>query len=188
MGWEIKMFQWDRLRPTELRQWESPGLGYVFCKQGKTFLIMLKQHYPMDSLEEILFLRGAHTCGGQRLMSIAFLSLHLLSWDRASHCVAWASQIWLQCLAIKLLEPSCLPRVKITNTHHHSHLFTQGLGTWTQNLVLLWQALCGLSHLSKKLKLHRKTPASRCLFVWLSTIFAWSVENIFSDWCSRCFS
>lgn len=55
MKGEIKMFLGDRLRPTELRQWESPGLGYIFCKQGKTFLIMLKQYYPMDSLEEFSF-------------------------------------------------------------------------------------------------------------------------------------
>lgn len=49
------MFIWDRLRPTELRQWGSQGLVYIFCKQGKTFLIILKQYYPMDSLEEFSF-------------------------------------------------------------------------------------------------------------------------------------
>lgn len=102
-------------------------------------------------------------------MSIAFLSLHLLSWDRASHCVAWASQIWLECLAIKLLGPSCLvfpERRSQTHTTIPSFLH-RGWGPELRTSCLcaspLWTEPSPRIF-SRKLKVRRKTPASRCLF------------------------
>lgn len=134
------MFLWDRLRPTELRQWESPGLGYIFCKQGKTFLIMLKQYYPVDSLEE--FSLGGVWCA------------HMWRSEVNVNCLPQSPPSFLRqglslcCLGLTDLARvsghqasgtllSRLPRAKITNTHYHSQLFTQGLGTWTQNLMLV---------------------------------------------------
>lgn len=105
-------------------------------------------------------------------MSIAFHSLHLLSWDRAFHCVAWASQIWLECLAIKLLGPSCLvfpERRSQTHTTIPSFLH-RGWGPELRTSCLCASPLWTEPFpwiFSRKLKVCRKTPASRCLFVCL---------------------
>lgn len=64
----------------------------------------------------------------------------------------WSSCLWLDWLASNQFQgstPLCLPNPRITDAHHHTHLFRggRGLRIWTWSCRLAWKAFYQMSHL-----------------------------------------
>lgn len=98
---------------------------------------------------------SAYVHGGQSQILLSSSTTLYLILEVESYRI-WSSCLWLDWLASNQFQgstPLCLPNPRITDAHHHTHLFRGGGGLrfWTWICRLAWKAFYQMSHLFRPL-------------------------------------